>query len=188
MSHNIKDLIARAPEGATHYYPEDKDYSEHWIMKDGDKFFFMPSDRHDQWTPCRFEHGEENMIKLTKETKSEWNGEGLPPVGIECEHKPGPTDDGWFTVKILAHTVVGEFYVAVFQDDTVVSYSSASMFRPIRTPEQIKTQYVESMTDKLVHAVMRETNLPRSGISHEVIHALVNVSTVLFKETNKDSV
>ncbi|MDZ4192888.1 MAG: hypothetical protein U1D65_12845 [Pseudomonas sp.] len=42
----------------------------------------------------------------------EWNGEGLPPVGLECEVQ-NPMDGSWCECKILVH----EGQVAVFRAD-----------------------------------------------------------------------
>lgn len=69
-----------------------------------------------------------------------WAGEGLPPVGVECEVK-NDINDGWDRVdEVLAHTTIKGAVVAVFKRDDRVFYSPADAFRPLRTPEQIAAE------------------------------------------------
>lgn len=66
--------------------------------------------------------------------KVEWNGQGLPPVGTNCEYR---SNDGWLQCEVVAHrnnaaVVLNHHYEADFvppQD-----------LRPIRTPEQIAAE------------------------------------------------
>ncbi|MGD8095643.1 hypothetical protein AAER22_20885 [Pseudomonas aeruginosa] len=63
-----------------------------------------------------------------------WNGQGLPPVGTNCEYR---SNDGWLQCEVVAHrnnaaVVLNHHYEADFvppQD-----------LRPIRTPEQIAAE------------------------------------------------
>ncbi|AUR98287.1 hypothetical protein NVP1248O_73 [Vibrio phage 1.248.O._10N.261.54.F1] len=38
-----------------------------------------------------------DSIESVSEDEDEWDGEGLPPVGVECEYKDG---DDWYAVKV----------------------------------------------------------------------------------------
>lgn len=62
---------------------------------------------------------------------TEWNGEGLPPVGMTCEVQ-SPMDGLWCGCKILVH----EGRVAVFRADNnypwVYDGADAGAFRPIQ--------------------------------------------------------
>ncbi|ELQ6160116.1 hypothetical protein R2281_003883 [Cronobacter dublinensis] len=62
-----------------------------------------------------------------------WDGEGLPPVGCECEAIYGR--DAWFKVKIIAHDsgrVIGRWLEGDRNDD-LLDYSHQESFRPIRS-------------------------------------------------------
>lgn len=77
---------------------------------------------------------------------SHWNGEGLPPVGVECEiNHVGEFDSKgkcWRRVVILAHHEDERLQspVAIYMplDGTAsCDQAIAICFRPVRTPEQI---------------------------------------------------
>lgn len=73
-----------------------------------------------------------------------WNGEGLPPVGSECE-VAGQFGDGFYTCKILAHTTFGNCAVAVYQVGEDVSTGYAECFRPLRTEADRKCEEFVSL-------------------------------------------
>lgn len=80
--------------------------------------------------------------------KSEWNGEGLPPVGIDCEYRVG--NGPWFKCNIRYITTPyhdNPVEVVMFpphlkgeQVGVVGNDSGEISFRPIRTPEQTKAE------------------------------------------------
>ncbi|WP_319101023.1 hypothetical protein [Pseudomonas aeruginosa] len=69
--------------------------------------------------------------------KVEWDGQGLPPVGVECEYR---------------HMIWPEYRrceIRYISDESLVAYDDAQeqfyrtrdmLFRPIRTPEQIAAE------------------------------------------------
>ncbi|HCK4353414.1 TPA: hypothetical protein N0G50_004203 [Pseudomonas aeruginosa] len=79
--------------------------------------------------------------------KVEWDGQGLPPVGIEAEVIWDSTDVAYYRVKILAHDedrVVfrwceGESKGQYGSYD-VLNFGILPTFRPLRTPEQIAAE------------------------------------------------
>lgn len=90
-------------------------------------------------------------------TGVQWNGEGLPPVGVECEFRSGlDKSNGWIWRPLLEDgikvTVIAHYspcndgeLVAVFKygDDErgrQTDQAVAGCFRPIRTPEQIAAE------------------------------------------------
>jgi len=68
---------------------------------------------------------------------AEWNGEGLPPVGCECEYRPDPkVHDGWERCTYLAHHDKEHFVLAAETgevDRMLDTLSPSFRFRPIRT-------------------------------------------------------
>ncbi|HEX8590688.1 hypothetical protein [Pseudomonas sp.] len=67
----------------------------------------------------------------------QWNGKGLPPVGIECEVKR-ELDPHWQRVTILVHFLAAK-QVAVYvpvEGNKVVAQAIADCFRPILTGRQ----------------------------------------------------
>ncbi|ELY5802153.1 hypothetical protein SNN69_001506 [Cronobacter sakazakii] len=72
--------------------------------------------------------------------KPVWDGEGLPPVGCECEAIYGR--DAWFKVKIIAYDsgrVIGR-WLEGDRDDYLLDYSHQEAFRPIRSEADRKRE------------------------------------------------
>lgn len=81
-------------------------------------------------------------LSQEKQAAPAWNGEGLPPIGTECEYK---MDGAWKVVKVLARanllTTDGEIDHAIFNFLEIPAWSSSytkAKFRPIRSPEEIE--------------------------------------------------
>jgi hypothetical protein len=83
---------------------------------------------------------------LKAEKVVEWNGEGLPPVGVVCEILQNKTTSIWVSVKIIAHVTDDPrfnpiaIYIPEGDPSATVGQAVASTFRPIRTPEQIAAE------------------------------------------------
>lgn len=72
-----------------------------------------------------------------------WNGEGLPPVGTECEYHSDYVSDAYYRCEIIAHfegeNETSADYVFTQQDGTrLVGQGSYVHFRPIRTEAERK--------------------------------------------------
>lgn len=73
----------------------------------------------------------------------EWDGSGLPPVGIDCEMKK---EKSWVLVKILAHVVDDPRFnpIAIYMEandpSAFVGQAVASRFRSVRTDEQVAAE------------------------------------------------
>ncbi len=85
----------------------------------------------------------------------------LPPVGAEVIHMGTSTDKDWLKVEIIAHAKRKGAKVAVFEYSGVVSYSSATYFRPVRTERDelidvLKGTHAASLTnlDMLASAIL----------------------------------
>lgn len=106
MKHNI-------PEGATHYHNESDGYHFCWFKFDGNKWFVNFPDKNEKWYACYREQYRDGIVQFiqtespqerealdmigttSKQVESlakgdvvEWDGEGLPPVGVECCFTP----------------------------------------------------------------------------------------------------
>ncbi|WP_313397093.1 hypothetical protein [Stutzerimonas nitrititolerans] len=94
-------------------------------------------------------HGIADSWDFVERPAEPWTGEGLPPVGMECEVK-NDINDGWDRVdEVLAHTTIKGAVVAVFKRDDRVFYSPADAFRALRTPEQIAAEEREKAIDEI---------------------------------------
>lgn len=106
-----------------------------------------------------------DRFKVVESRPVVWGGDGLPPVGVVCEHSTdantADADDGeWKEVQILAHHQfhTDEYVCAIWVSGAEVSYSSeGGHFRPIRAPEQIAAEEHIDAIHKLI--------LDRFGIS-----------------------
>ncbi|WP_461533460.1 hypothetical protein [Sinomicrobium sp.] len=124
-----------APLGATHYWLPSGD----WYQDCGD-FAVAWMSGAENWghgfAAFRISRPEIIPRPAKKVQEVEWDGEGLPPVGVVCEvlHM-GKT---WELVEIVAHVKSIDGSKAVWQ---MIGYNewsgdSADKFRPLHTPEQ----------------------------------------------------
>lgn len=152
---------SKAPEDATHHgRGEDCCY---WAKCIGDQQYFINIARWDngKWKEVTERYDE---AFLTSRPKSEWTGEGLPPVGvrIEAKHKNAQADwarPGFYETEIVA---IGKQLV-IFEADgsghEKVGRLADYIFRPIRTPEQIAAEQRRKSAIALYEAVMNFGNL-----------------------------
>ncbi|ENT2762068.1 hypothetical protein N0387_31375 [Pseudomonas aeruginosa] len=122
---------SKAPEGTTHYHiGEDinpwrkiegtvayENYRGKWLRVNSFNEGCMP----DYYVP------------IPQET---WNGQGLPPVGIECEFSLNLGSIGWAEGRVIGHDGV----FAVISHKGEYHPRNENGVRPIRTPEQIAAQ------------------------------------------------
>ena len=81
----------------------------------------------------------------------EWDGEGEPPVGIECEWHPNV--HGWVKVKILGRDGSDTWYRASGEEHSQTCRNMA-FFRPIRTAEQVAAEEREkAIKEMMQHGV-----------------------------------
>lgn len=87
-----------------------------------------------------------------------WSGEGLPPVGTVCEAKWGR--NGWSRCVVFAHkpNANGGTDVLVDVDGDWTFFDKPSMFRPIRTPEQIAADERDKAAHELFRSAWPETH------------------------------
>lgn len=87
-----------------------------------------------------------------------WQGDGLPPVGTECEIKHGEL--GWVSCEIVAHKIMGcggKTHAIAWIDGNTLDQSQGLRFRPFRTREQIaadeREQGVKELMDWVLHSM-----------------------------------
>ncbi|MFG8317769.1 hypothetical protein ACEOPL_26605 [Pseudomonas aeruginosa] len=133
-----------APEGATHWEPTGPEFHEGWMKKEGDYWFYWVEGIN-KW--C---HGPscnvpaERAATFEARPQEEWDGQGLPTVGIEAEVIWDSTDVAYYRAKILAHDedrVVFRWCEGESKGQygsyAVLNFGILPTFRPPRTPEQI---------------------------------------------------
>ncbi|MBX5689026.1 hypothetical protein ISD91_27480 [Pseudomonas aeruginosa] len=164
---------SKAPSSATHYLPEQKDlgWEACWYKKDGDKWLVLNCARlekrgHMEWVVDDSEVDKFVPLLVPRSAfSSEWNGQGLPPVGTVCIVEPHNTMWGFSSTsgyerKILAY--YGE-YVWLGHAETPLETTRIDKvdFRPIRPPEQIAAEERSKECDRIfviLSSVEREGN------------------------------
>ncbi|HDT4261005.1 TPA: hypothetical protein QIT17_001030 [Enterobacter kobei] len=107
-------------------------------------------------------------------SKPEWNGDGLPPVGCECEHH---SPSGMVTVvKIIAHFQNRAAMVAVFipveREFKTVDQAISDCFRPIRSEaDKKRDEAIESIKAMLMYDYGDDPRLNDAVILYDAIAA-----------------
>lgn len=157
---------SKAPEGATHWGPENADYVEAFYRQDGDRWFFAAHHTGWRWNTFMVQDAPNgDRLKMLVERPVSWNGEGLPPVGTVCEvHNAGLRNPEWERCTIL---FMGAFK-CVYESDScherVADVSDdycITSFRPLRTPEQIAAEEREKAIDAMQEAVSKDPQYGR---------------------------
>lgn len=138
---------SKAPEGANKAgFTGDDQYLQ---------FYRIPGmfGDYDYWSEKRGWHGNDfptcaNYL-FDRPEKVEWNGQGLPPVGIECEtwHVCKPDDITVRKILFMGSSLV------VMSDKLlgeVTGRLEKVQFRPVRTPEKIATEEWEKAVQEML--------------------------------------
>lgn len=132
--YSSEDFWEGAPEGATHYNAAQGKSARLfssmkveaglciWHYYDGNLRRWVR--QHEFPTPCDV---------LVARPTPPWSGEGLPPVGTECECRVTAGAD-WVQCVVVAHH---KQYAIAYVDDDTVMLSCGIRFRPIKPPAQI---------------------------------------------------
>ena|SRR5690554_4147267 len=110
-----------------------------------------------------------------KLARGEWNGEGLPPVGIECEVL---WRGNWVVCEVLAHRK--NFAVVYLPNEVTAGLARIGDCRPIRTPEQIAAQERERALDD-IYRILRTVDRP--GNKADMAEALYDAG---YRKQEKD--
>lgn len=90
------------------------------------------------------------------EEKTEWSGEGLPPVGTVCEAWHNGSAQGVVEVRYAGDCMV---LWNVKHEHEQCSVAKNYWFRPVRTPEQIAAQERERALDD-IYRIIRTVERP----------------------------
>ena len=153
--------MSKIPEGATHTYTESSGTSfrkmsgSYWLgYADGDWIILNNPASH-CYVPIQAE--------------PEWDGEGLPPVGVEIEVKHKDATPEWarpdfYKAEIVA---IGKQLVIFAAEATgceTVGKIEDYEFRPVRTPEQIEEANRLGAVDKM-REIVTNKNLKGYGLT-----------------------
>lgn len=142
---------SEAPEGATHWMPESHEWREGFWKREGEANYFF--DRGEWAFSGAKPFGHPALVK--RPDASQWNGEGLPPVGTVCMVYPHNTLWGFSSTsghrrEILAYH--GDF---VWLGNDCMALESTRIdkvdFKPLRTPEQLAAEARERAINEMRH-------------------------------------
>ncbi len=139
---------SKAPEGATHYH---HNLASPWL-KDGEvPMYFYPPFWMRYGSPMAGKAHIAHAVPrpAAPATAPTWDGQGLPPVGIECEtwHVCKPDDITVRKILFMGSSLV------VMSDKLrgeVTGRLEKVQFRPLRTPEQIAAEEREKAIDSML--------------------------------------
>lgn len=97
-------------------------------------------------------------------SKTEWDGYGLPPVGVECEFKAN--DGSWGIGTVLCVGKNRIFWLCHEDGDEYTSEVSPREFRPIRSEADRKK---EALLSKIASAITGE--VPDTGMATAAMYA-----------------
>lgn len=105
-------------------------------------------------------------LSFYRETPAPWNGEGLPPVGCECEIDLG---HHWGQATVIAHHDGGAV-AAMHFDDLSYGYhhACAEYFRPLRTAEQLAAEAREAAIAEICEATNEHVTTRWAGVLYDL--------------------
>lgn len=151
----------KAPEGATHWEPRGIVFGEGWMKKVGNEWSYWLEGSEvwaGVWADCFV--SAEREATFEARPQEAWDGQGLPPVGIEAEVIWDGADIAYFRAKILAHDegrVVFRWCEGKrkgqYGSYAVLKFGSLPAFRPLRTPEQIAAEEREKAVGDMAMSI-----------------------------------
>lgn len=129
-------------------------FGEAFVSAEDDKYGYVTGgyDRYSEGCFINFgwRHGVE--ILAQREPIPEWNGDGLPPVGVECETMLKVHGSPWVKFKCLAVDGIAAF--GFTGKGHIVAQENTHNFRPIRTEAERKRE--EAVSAIFTHSSIRE--------------------------------
>ncbi len=145
-----------APEGATHWEPSSYEFAEGWMRKVGDKWFYW-LEGSKVWglsgpACCVSAEREATFEARPQDT---WDGQGLPPVGIEIEANFPVTDVTgthyhWRRVIVAVAGIPGAERECLVYDAENTKPAWVDEFRPLSPPEQIAAEEREKAISEML--------------------------------------
>ncbi len=145
---------SKAPEGATHYQPESRDFHAAWFRLQGGKareiWVVIPGGALEHIIdPTVFDESMQNLIARPAEPAT-WNGKGLPPVGTVCEYRHMI----WPEYRSCEIRYISEESLVAYDDAQEQFYRTCDMlFRPLPTPEQIAAEEREKAVGDMAMSI-----------------------------------
>lgn len=148
---------SKAPEDATHAgnSPYEKGVIT-WFKGISDpvsRNYFMNEGSMNAWAISSENLSAWDLIERPKKQEA-WNGNGKPPIGIECEVR---IDDVWSICKTLAYHQVSDTAVAVHFLDGSNSLFWCATFRQIKTAEQLAEEERDKARTEVLNAMTSKT-------------------------------
>lgn len=168
----------KAPEGATHYLPENPARGHMWVKITGAFVYAALGGR--EFCGWEFWGANPSCIdefKPVSRPSPAWSGEGLPPVGSTCEYIGGKhgMPEPW-PVEIVHHYHGGACMAVAFlyarDGQTRVAGAIDSCFRPIRTPEQIAADERTKACDRMYGVILDSIPEERRKNGSDICEAL----------------
>ena len=160
-----------APEGATHYDPEDM--GAPWMMETTRNWMFYWGSKK-EWV----EYAQKAMLTrilarlvIRPDAPEEWDGTGLPPVGVECEcwHQGISDRKEWVKCDVIGP--YGDYVVCAPNGGGFYGFD-VNELRPIRTPEQREQEALALSIQNAMECVTRRR------LHDEDSFAMANILTV----------
>jgi len=177
----------KAPEGTTHWEMANGGVLASWMKFENQNWYFWPAPNahtRKQWYLCDVGPSRIPHIVPRPTESVEWNGDGLPLVGTECEvYFPKDTHPEWYKVKVM---YLSEYMTVFFGDGEENSYTLKRLkdleveFRPIRTPEQIAAEEQENVISEMVKDV--ESLTGRVGFSDQEVVIFSNLAAAGYRK------
>lgn len=140
--------LSNPPAGATHYHP--RDLRHPFRKKLADLCFAWRTDD-SSWVQIKNKWAKNSWEPLPK--AAQWDGEGLPPVGVDCEFRSEADGEYWCPAKV---THIGTHWVLFTYthpkngaEEAGVNYQKlgnrlTDYLRPIKTAEQLAAEQREA--------------------------------------------
>lgn len=143
----IARLLEGAPEWATHHGNVGCSLARVWL--NGSQYTYC--DGRQGGAVFSLQAGEgfarSEIRHVTERPAPQWSGEGLPPVGADCEAYD--VEDGkWQSGRLLLHGNTDHAFASGSPEGWNKLFW-ACRFRPIRTPEQIAADYALAEIERL---------------------------------------
>ncbi|WP_339892144.1 hypothetical protein [uncultured Alteromonas sp.] len=127
----------KVPEGATHFVEKSSSYMNHFCkVVDGLEYVFSVDAENPEWYEISdvWPLSVRNLFELP-EAQQEWNGEGLPPVGVECEI--AKVCDALCWNKGAVDFYGKEKCIITFRDGREAAFIlNRVLFRPLKTQQE----------------------------------------------------
>ncbi|MDU0542824.1 hypothetical protein [Pseudomonas aeruginosa] len=132
-----------APDGATHWEPRGTVFGEGWMKKAGNEWSYWLEGSEvwaGVWADCFV--SAEREATFEARPQDTWDGQGLPPVGIQIEAKFPVTDVTgthyhWRRVIVAVAGIPRAERECLVYDAENTKPAWVDEFRPLRTPEQV---------------------------------------------------